>query len=84
MQEDIEQRTVSVTVQASKLTGRVLKAAIAAVIQKMDRNANTPKVGRNSMKRLSGQGARREYHRSDRADSLFRAVRKETSGSLSH
>lgn len=39
MQEDIEQRTVSVTVQASKLTGRVLKAAIAAVIQKWNRNA---------------------------------------------
>ena len=35
VQEDIEQRTVSITVQASKLTGRVLKAAIAAALQKM-------------------------------------------------
>ena len=30
MQEDLEQRTVSVSIQAAKLSGRVLKAAIAA------------------------------------------------------
>ena len=44
MQEDIEQRTISVTVQASKLTGRVLKAAIAAVLQKMEQERNTPNI----------------------------------------
>ncbi|XBX06583.1 PcfB family protein [Enterocloster clostridioformis] len=55
MQEDIEQRTVSITVQASKLTGRVLKAAIAAALQKMEQERNTPKVGRNSMKRLTAR-----------------------------
>ena len=55
MPEDIEQRTISVTVQASKLTGRVLKAAIAAVLQKMEQERNTPKVGRNSMKRLTAR-----------------------------
>ena len=55
MQEDIEQRTISVTVKASKLTGRVLKAAIAAVLQKMEQERNTPKVGRNSMKRLTAR-----------------------------
>lgn len=53
MQEDIEQRTVSISVQASKLTGRVLKAAITAALQKMEQERNTPKVGRNSMKRLT-------------------------------
>lgn len=55
MQEDIEQRTISVTVQATKLSGRVLKAAIAAVLQKMEQERNTPKVGRNSMKRLTAR-----------------------------
>ena len=55
VQEDIEQRTISVTVQASKLTGRVLKAAIAAVLQKMEQERNIPKVGRNSMKRLTAR-----------------------------
>ena len=61
MQEDIEQRTMSVTVQAAKLSGRVLKAAIAAALQKMEHSRNTPKVGRNSMKRLTARdpGARR-------------------------
>lgn len=55
MQEDIEQRTMSVTVQAAKLSGRVLKAAIAAALQKMEHSRNTPKVGRNSMKRLTAR-----------------------------
>lgn len=55
MQEDIEQRTMSVTVQAAKLSGRVMKAAIAAALQKMEQNRNTPKVGRNSMKRLTAR-----------------------------
>lgn len=55
MQEDIEQRTVSISVQAAKLTGRVLRAAIAAALQKMEQERNLPKVGRNSMRRLTHQ-----------------------------
>ena len=55
MQEDLEQRTVSVSIQAAKLSGRVLRSAIAAVLQKMEQERTTPKVGRNSMKRLSGR-----------------------------
>ena len=52
MQEELEQRTVSVSIQAAKLSGRVLRAAIAAVLQKMEQERTMPKVGRNSMKRL--------------------------------
>ena len=48
-----EQRTVSVSIQAAKLSGRVLRAAIAAVLQKMEQERTMPKVGRNSMKRLT-------------------------------
>lgn len=55
MQEEIEQRTMSVTVQTAKLSGRVMKAAIAAALQKMEQNRNTPKVGNNSMKRLTAR-----------------------------
>ena len=55
MQEELEQRTVSVSIQAAKLSGRVLKAAIAAALQKMEHSRNTPKVGRNSMKRLTAR-----------------------------
>lgn len=36
MQEDLEQRTVSVSVQAAKLSGRLLRAAIAAALRKME------------------------------------------------
>ena len=53
MQEDLEQRTVSVSIQVAKLSGRVLRAAIAAVLQKMEQERTMPKVGRNSMKRLT-------------------------------
>lgn len=55
MQEELEQKTVSITVQSVKLTGRVLKSAIEATLRKMEQERNTPKVGRNSMKRLSGR-----------------------------
>ena len=37
MQEDLEQRTVSVSVQAAKLSGRLLRAAIAAALRKMEK-----------------------------------------------
>ena len=37
MQEELEQRTVSVSIQAAKLSGRVLRSAIAAVLRKMER-----------------------------------------------
>ena len=55
MQEELEQRTVSITIQSAKVTGRVLKAAIAATLRKMEQERNSPKVGRNTMKRLSGR-----------------------------
>ena len=43
VQEDLEQRTVSVSIQAAKLSGRVLRAAIAAVLQKMEQEHTMPK-----------------------------------------
>ena len=53
MQEELEQRTVSVSIQAAKLSGRVLRSAIAAVLRKMEQERTTPKVGQNRMKRLT-------------------------------
>ena len=55
MQEELERKSISVTVQATKLTGRVMKAAIAATLRKIEKERNTPKVGRNSMRRLTAQ-----------------------------
>ena len=77
MQEELEQRTVSVTVQAAKLSGRVLQAAIAAALRKMEQERNTPKVGRNTMKRLAGRdGGMNTIEVSGRIRSFERYARK--------
>lgn len=77
MQEELEQRTVSVTIQAAKLSGRVLKAAIAAALRKMEQERNTPKVGRNTMKRLAGRdGGMNTIEVSGRIRSFERYARK--------
>ena len=77
MQEELEQRTVSVSVQAAKLSGRVLKAAIAAALRKMEQERNTPKVGRNTMKRLAGRdGGMNTIEVSGRIRSFERYARK--------
>ena len=55
MQEELERKSISITIQATKLTGRVLRAAIAATLRKIEKERTTPKVGRNSMKRLMGK-----------------------------
>lgn len=55
MQEEIEQRSIAITVQAAKLSGRVLRSAIAAALRKMAEHRNTPTVGRNSMKKLTAK-----------------------------
>ena len=77
MQEELEQRTVSVTVQAAKLSARVLKAAIAATLRKMEQERNTMKVGRNTMKRLAGRdGGMNTIEVSGRIRSFERYARK--------
>ena len=77
MQEELEQRTVSVTVQAAKLSGRVLKAAIAAALCKIEQERNTPKAGRNTMKRLAGRdGGMNTIEVSGRIRSFERYARK--------
>ena len=77
MQEELEQRTVSITVQAAKLSGRVLKAAIAAALRKMEQERNTPKVGRNTMKRIAGRdGGMNTIEVSGRIRSFERYARK--------
>ena len=53
MQEELERKSISVTVQATKLTGSVMNAAIAAALQTCGKERNIPKVGRNSMLRLT-------------------------------
>ena len=42
MQEELERKSISVTVQATKLTGRVMRAAIAATLRKIEKERNSP------------------------------------------
>ena len=77
MQEELEQRSVAITIQAAKITGRLLKAAIAAALRKMEQERNTPKVGRNSMKRLAGRdGGSNTIEVNERIRSFERCARK--------
>ena len=58
MQEDIERRTVAISLKATKLTGRVLAKVLAAVVRKIQKdhnNAKTPQ-GKQSVKRLMNHG----------------------------
>lgn len=58
MQEDVERRTVAVSVAATRLTAKVLAKALLAVlrkIQKEHRKAQTPQ-GRQSVKKLMNHG----------------------------
>lgn len=54
MQEDIERRTVAISINVAKLTSRTLAKALAAVVRKIQkghRKAQTPQ-GRQSVKKL--------------------------------
>ena len=58
MQEDIERRSVAVSLTASKLTGRALAKALQAAmrkIQQANKNAQTPD-GRQTVKKLMNHG----------------------------
>jgi len=58
MQEDVERRTVALSVNASKLTGRILAKAITALLRKIQKEhhkAQTPQ-GKQSVKKLMNHG----------------------------
>ena len=58
MQEEVEQRTVALTVNTFKLTGRVLKAAISKYLDYRKEKAHDGPVkpcGKQSVKQLMGQ-----------------------------
>lgn len=62
MQEEVESRTVTLTISAAKLTGRLLKAAIAKYLahrkevkQQKDRDGPVIPHGKQSVKELVGQ-----------------------------
>jgi len=53
LQEELEQKTVAITIKATKLTGRMLAKAIAAVARQMQK----PPRGKQTVKQLARQNA---------------------------
>lgn len=58
MQEDVERRTIALSVTATKLTGRVLAKALAAAVRKIQKDYHEGKTphGKQSVKKLMNHG----------------------------
>jgi len=58
LQEDIERRSIAISVSAAKLTGRTLAKALEAAMRKIRQNhrGTRPPNGRQSVKKLMGHG----------------------------
>lgn len=59
MQEDVENRTVAFSINATKLTARILKAAILKYLAaRKNKKLSTPEIphGKQTVKELAGQG----------------------------
>ena len=54
VQEDVNQKTVAISVKATKLTGRLLAKAIAAALRKMRQARDSPH-GKQTVKQLARQ-----------------------------
>lgn len=57
MQEQINEKTVALTVRSTKLTGRLLAKALTAVLHKMKRARDAPPHGKQTLKQLAKQNA---------------------------
>lgn len=59
MQEEVENRTVTLAISTTKLTGRVLKAAIRKLLAAWKKGRDSPKIphGKQTVKQLIGQNA---------------------------
>lgn len=94
MQEDVENRTVALVINASRLSSQVLRAAILKVLQEIKKSRDhPPKVprGKQSVKKLIGQNAGvstieladqkvKSFERVARKYGLDFAVKKDNSG----
>lgn len=59
MQEEVENKSVALSIKATKLTANVLKAALRKALAEMEKAKKNPKVykGKQSVKKLVRQGA---------------------------
>ena len=59
MQEELEQKSVAISIKAGKLTANLLKKAVEKALAEMEKSQKNPKVykGKQSVKHLVRQGA---------------------------
>ena len=78
MQEEVTQKTISVTLRATKLTGRVLAVAFEKILQQVnkERRAALHPQGRQTVKQLVGQGPSSTIPLKGSARLFDRAARK--------
>mgnify|MGYP000775848923 FL=1 len=59
MQEEVENKSVALSIKTTKLTANVLKAALRKALEEMEKTKKNPKVykGKQSVKKLVQQGA---------------------------
>ena len=57
VQEEIDQKTIALSIQTSKLTGRLLAKAISAALRKMKQAKDAPHQGKQTVKQLAKQNA---------------------------
>lgn len=56
MQEDIDHRAVALVINTTKMTGRVLKSAVAKYLAHCRQKAKASPAGRQTVRQLIGQG----------------------------
>lgn len=57
MHEEVNQRTVALSIKAAKLTGRVLAMAMAAALRQMRKARDAPHHGKQTVKQLARQNS---------------------------
>jgi len=56
IQEDIENRSVALSIKTARITEQILAKALIALVNKINQSRNAPKEGQQSIKRLSKGG----------------------------
>ena len=57
MQEEVNQKTIALSIKATKLTAELLQAAIKKLMEAHKKRKNTPHHGKQSLKQLKKHGA---------------------------
>ena len=95
MQEELEQKSVAISIKAGKLTANLLKKAVEKALAEMEKSQKNPKIykGKQSVKHLVRQGAGvsnieitdgniKSFERVARKYGVDFALKKDTSGEI--